>query len=134
MRKYSENDRDIANAEAWAAIVEDLLALMPAENRMKVLKLAVANEEVEIADRAKYDGLKIMSAAELSNMDTPGLRHWNAIMRLKSLVIQVFTRNITNNHSAEDAAKILFAEHSYGQGSGCLHDYISDLPGRIRSA
>ena len=49
-------------------------------------------------------------------------------MRLKSLVVQVFARSITNNHSPQDAAALLFADHRYGTGSGCLGDYIDDLP------
>jgi len=50
-------------------------------------------------------------------------------MRLKSLLVQVFVRDITNNNSEKDAAAILFADHRYGTGSGQLLDYISDLPG-----
>jgi hypothetical protein len=49
-------------------------------------------------------------------------------MRLKSLVIQVFTRCITNDHSPQDAAKLLFADDPFGTGSCCLGDYIDDLP------
>jgi hypothetical protein len=52
-------------------------------------------------------------------------------MRLKSLVVQVFTRSITNNHSPKDAAGILFARHRHGYGSGSLGDYIDDLPRKV---
>jgi hypothetical protein len=114
-------DEDIGNTEAWAEIVEDLLCLVPMANRMQVLQLAVTKEKAEIAERATEVDLEKMQ-------DTPGLRHWDAIMALKSLVIQVFTRDIVNNHSAADAAKILFAKHRYGRGSRCLSDYIDDLP------
>jgi hypothetical protein len=48
-------------------------------------------------------------------------------MRLKSLVVQVFVRNIANNHSPGDTAEILFAQHRYGAGSGCLRDYLTDV-------
>jgi hypothetical protein len=58
----------------------------------------------------------------------PGIRHWNVIMRLKSLLVQVFVRDITNNHSKADAAAILFVEHRHGTGSGWLPDYLRDLP------
>jgi len=37
-------------------------------------------------------------------------------------------RDITNNHSAGDAAAILFAEHPYGHGARRLGDYLSRLP------
>jgi hypothetical protein len=40
----------------------------------------------------------------------------------------MFVRDITNNHSAEDAAKILFAHHCHGHGSGLLRDYLRGLP------
>jgi hypothetical protein len=60
---------------------------------------------------------------------SPGWRHWNAIMRLKSLVVQVFVRDIANDYSAADAAKILFAEHRHGHGSGRLRDYLPDAIG-----
>lgn len=63
---------------------------------------------------------------ELANTTFP---HWNLALRLKALMIQVLVRDITNNHSKEDAAAILFAHQRYGHGSGCLLDYIEDLPG-----
>ena len=126
--QYAEDAEDVGNVEAWAEIVEDMLFLVPPEDRMKVLQLAVASEEAAIAERLEHEPLgKIWCASEFP-MDTPGMRHWNAIMRLKSLIIQVFTRNITNDHSPTDAAKLLFADHRYGTGSGCLGDYIDDLP------
>src|SRR5262245_61656583 len=118
--KYSETKNDLENIEAWAAIIEDLLFRVPPDMRAQVLALAGKNEE---AARKKREARVMMSAAEaLANMDSPGIRHWNAIMRLKSLVVQMFTRNITNNHTPADAAKLLFADHRYGTGSGSLSD------------
>jgi hypothetical protein len=60
-------------------------------------------------------------------MNTPEYRHRNVIMRLKSLVVQVFIRDITNNHSPERATEILFAHHRHGSGSGLLEDYLRNL-------
>ena len=57
-------------------------------------------------------------------MNDPHHRYWNVIMRLQSLVVQVFVRRISNNHSSKDAAAILFAKHPYGQGSRMLADYL----------
>jgi hypothetical protein len=51
-----------------------------------------------------------------------------AEMRFKSLVIQVLTRDITNDHRAEGAARILFMQHENGNGSGWLPDYLDGLP------
>ena len=45
-------------------------------------------------------------------------------MRLKSLLVQVLVRDITSDHSPEDARAILFVQHHYGTGSGCLRDYL----------
>jgi hypothetical protein len=45
-------------------------------------------------------------------------------MRLKSLPIQVFVRDITSDYSPEDAAAILFTYHRHGAGSGLLADYL----------
>src|SRR5262245_51317074 len=109
--QYVEDEEDIGNIEAWAEIIEDMLYLVPFDSRMKVLQLTIAKQEAEIAEMAEHGPLRVWSAAEMANTDTPGLRHWNAIMRLKSLIIQVFTRNISNNHSPVDTAKMLFAEH-----------------------
>jgi hypothetical protein len=52
-------------------------------------------------------------------------------MRLKSLIIQVFARTISNSHSPRDAAKLLFAEHPYGTGSRYLGDCIHCARGRV---
>jgi hypothetical protein len=54
-------------------------------------------------------------------------------MRLRSLVVQVFTRRISNNHSKPDAAAILFARHPYGHGSQYLGDYLPPEPKGTRS-
>jgi hypothetical protein len=117
-----ESKSDIENVDAWAEIIGDTLQHAPAEKRADILALAVKNE---VAQRSAPPFLTL---ADLVNMDTPGVRHWNAILRLKGLLVQVFVRNITNNNSAEDAAKILFAWHRYGTGSGDLADYIDELP------
>jgi hypothetical protein len=46
-----------------------------------------------------------------------------------SLIIQTLVRSITNSHSSDDAATILFREHRMGTGSGWLPDYLDGLPG-----
>jgi hypothetical protein len=126
--RRSESGKDIENVEAWAEVIKRLLDLVPAERRNKVLALVVENHEAEHKKlEAATDSLGLVSynAADVDWMASPGTRHSHAIARLTSLVIQVFTREITNNHSPEDAAKILFAAHPHGYGSGCLRDYLS---------
>lgn len=125
-RIEGETAEDIDNVEAWVEIVEDMLWLAPADRRADILELAFAKEKASRNERAKHDGFIVYSFNDL-DMNTPGVRHWNAIMRLKSLVVQVFIRNITNEHSPEDAAAILFADHRYGTGSGRLSEYLDNL-------
>jgi hypothetical protein len=92
---------------------------------MEVLTIAIKNEEATVTEREACGGFV---AIDMANTDTPGLRHWHAIHRLQSLVIQIFTRRISNNHSPAEAAKILYAQHHHGHGSGRLEEY---LPPRI---
>src|SRR5262249_39908993 len=125
----TENREDIENVEAWAELIKDVLWLMPVERRADVLALAVKNEGAEHEERVTRGGaLKFIDLTDDSWMNSPRHRHRNVIMRLRSLVVQVFVRRITNNHSKEDAAQILFAPHPYGNGSGLLQDYLRDLP------
>jgi hypothetical protein len=119
--RTSEDQEDVENVEAWAEVIEDMLRLVPMDRRAAVLELA--SKKRREAD-SLGDGLHFI---DITKTDTPGLRHWNAIMRLQSLVVQVFVRHITNNHSPEDAAQILLAQHPYGHGSGQLGDYLEGI-------
>jgi len=123
----AETSDDVKNVEAWAEVITDVLDLVPIDRRAKVLALALQNEEAERAEREARDGalavlfLEQLQALPLEPVD-------ETIMRLKSLVVQVFVRRIRNSHSPKVAAQILFAQHRYGRGSGLLGDYILDLP------
>jgi hypothetical protein len=114
---------DVGNVEAWAEVLEDVFRLIPKELRSEVFSLISSKKEL-------FEGpaFPILSFANLNNTDTPGFRNWHTIMRLESLVVQVFARRVTNNNSKQDAAKLLFAEQQYGSGSGRLAEYIDDLP------
>jgi hypothetical protein len=112
-----------------AKVIEDLLFLVAPSKRIEVLKQAVSNEEAASCGRHETGGLEVWTIADLpETRSCPGWRYWNSIMQFKSLIIQVFLRNITNSHSKEDAAKILFMGHSNGTGSGWLPDYLDGLP------
>jgi hypothetical protein len=127
----SETDKDMANVEAWAEVVSDMLSLMEPEQRLSVLHLATEREEKEADEREKAaPGLVFITFDEASLQQC--CKHWNVKMRLRSLIVQVFVRRIRNNHSPKDAAKILFARHRHGNGSGELGDYIDDLPRRLQ--
>ena len=125
----SEDREDIENVEAWAEVFKAVLYLVPMDRRAAVLALATKNENAERKERERSEGA--LEYVDISKWDdsAPGLRHWNAIMRLMSLVVQVLVRRIRNNHSPKDAAQILFARHPHGSGSGELRDYLEGLPG-----
>jgi hypothetical protein len=124
--QMSETDKDMANVEAWAEVVADMLYLMPPEHRLSTLRLALEKEQAATAERTKNGGF-VVRKFSLENLK-PALKHWNTKMRLRSLVIQAFVRQITNNNSPEHASELLFSHHRYGMGSGDLDDYIDDLP------
>jgi hypothetical protein len=119
--KAFETSADIENVEAWAEIIRNILCCVPSDSRAQVLALATKREEAECKEREK--GPCWVRASDIS-MDTPGLRHLNAITRLQSLIVQIFVRDIANNHNKQNAAAILFAEHPHGTGSGLLKDYL----------
>ena len=117
-------DADITIA---AAVIEDLLHMLPGEKRAAVLAKAADVEETQRKEREKHGGWLLMSAAELQ-ADKNSQRYWNKIMKLKALVAYSFVRTITNSHSAEDAARLLFGRHHGAPGSGCLLEYMRRLP------
>ena len=127
-RDWRETDEDVENVEAWVEIVYDLLDLVPEDHRAEVLAACSKKEEADREERERTGpGFSVMKLDE-NWRDGPGVRHWNAIERLKSLIVQVFVRQIRNNHHPRDAADILFVEHPHGDGSGSLGDYLDDLP------
>ena len=105
---------DILN---WAETIQDLLYLVPREDRAAVLAEATRI----VAEDNERDPLRGMSLEEIPLCDP------YRTMPLKSHVVLMFTRDITNNHSPLDADKLLFMQHR-GPGSGRLLDYIGDLP------
>jgi hypothetical protein len=115
----SENDNDITNVEAWADVIDDILILMPLDQRAEVLQRATIKQQARTGGAAVFFPDK--------DDDIPPLE-FDAIAHLKSLVIQVFARDITNDHSPKDAAKILFAHHRHGRGSRLLSDYLPRPP------
>jgi hypothetical protein len=127
MKIFTETDKDIENVEAWAEVVADLLYHVPPDKRPAVLELATKNEQAEALEREANGGFTLIPFSNSNDwMNEPGMRHCNAIMRIKSLLVQVFVRDIANNHSSQDAASILFAEHPHGTGSRLLEDYLPD--------
>jgi hypothetical protein len=127
------HDEDAETAVAAAAI-EDLLFLIPAKKRAAALAIASKAEAAARKDREKRGEFRLMSFAELmAGFDTsPGLLYWNEIMQFKARVICTFVRDITNNHRAEDAARLLFRWRRNVPGSGYLEEYIDNLPRDVK--
>jgi hypothetical protein len=119
---------DINNVSAWAEIIGDMLWAVPRELHEDVLQLALSRQQ-DLKRRADENGgVLCWGPADTKNwLQSPGIQSYGAIMRLKALLIQIFVRNITNNHSAEDAAKLLFSRQRFGTGTAELRDYIDDL-------
>src|SRR6266567_3336987 len=81
--------------EAWAEVVEDLLYRVPPEKRAAVLEEATRKEAAARKEREADGGFRIMQFDKKSMdefMASPGMRHWNRIMRLKSEIVYTFTR------------------------------------------
>jgi hypothetical protein len=117
-----ETDHDIENVEAWAEIIADILHHVPPAKRTQVLALASKNEEIEAQKRKANHGK--LTYVDMSKWDAIPPARNNTITRLQSLLIQVFVRDIINNHSPENARDILFVEHPHGTGSRLLEDYL----------
>jgi hypothetical protein len=129
MKQYGAKDDDIGSVEAWAVVVKDLLYRAPPDIRAAILAAAADNEQKAVEKRKECRFILESSKAITADWEnSPGIRHWHTVMRLKALTIQAFVRNITNNNSKGDAAAILFADQRHGAGSGSLSDYIDDLP------
>jgi hypothetical protein len=111
----------------WREAIEDALFCVPPSIRGEVLaELA----ELEKAKKSKAESgeLIVWTVADLMKpRESDGL--FSHIAEATSLIVQVLVRSITNSHSAEDAAKILFREHRHGTGGRWLPDYLRDLPG-----
>jgi hypothetical protein len=121
-------DRTSDDVIIWREAMERALDCVPYDLQDEVLKRLAARREAD----AKGPRFKLISVAELMQpRDSDGL--WNPIDRATSVIVQTLVRFITNNHSPERAAAILFREHRgasfRGTGSGFLPDYLDGLPG-----
>jgi hypothetical protein len=129
-------------AIVWREAIYKALLCVPAQIRGEVLK-QIADKlaaRQATADQMKAWTLEDMKAeAELENEewdageDTELPPPRNArIFEAQSVIVQVFTRAITNHHSSAGAAAILFRPHrerGEGTGSGWLPDYLANLAG-----
>ena len=110
MKARAADQRDV---EAWAEIVKNTLFRAHPDRRAEILALAVQNEEAARRDRAANGPFKIRGFADI-DLNTPGHRHCHVILRLKSLLVQVFVRDVTNTNSPAEAVDLLFAHQRFG--------------------
>jgi hypothetical protein len=93
---------DTHDEEVAAQVIKDLLFLIPEEKRAAALALAT---KLEAEQR---DEPEMVCAADVDFINSPYVRHWYDIMQFKSRLVYTFVRDITNNHSPEDASCLLF--------------------------
>jgi hypothetical protein len=106
-------------AEIAAVVVADLLLrLVPKGLRTSVLS--------EAAIDVSPDDLPLLTPDEIDRLarESSRLNYSEEIMLFKARVIATFVRDITNNHSPEDAARILFSRQPGVPGLGLLFDYL----------
>jgi hypothetical protein len=109
---------DEQDVSTWVGAIELAILCAPPKIRLEVLRRLV-DLECERHDR-------IMTRY---NFDPAKLKNWHAENEVVSLIIQSLARSITNSHSADEAAAILFREHRIGTDSGWLPNYLDRLPG-----
>ena len=108
----------------WREAIEDALFCVPPSIRGEVLAELAEKEK----ERAASEPFTVWTMDDLMKpCESDGL--FNHIAEATSLIVQVLVRSITNSHSKEDAAKILFREHRHGTGGRWLPDYLDGLPG-----
>jgi hypothetical protein len=111
----------------WREALEDVLFCVPPTVRGEVLA-ELSEIEKERASRDPFAPFVVWTMGDMMKpREADGL--FNHIAEATSLIVQVLVRSITNSHSAEDAAKILFREHRHGTGGRWLPAYLRDLPG-----
>lgn len=120
------------DCEAWSVVVQHMLYLAEPDQRIAILELAMAAERKEADNRAKNGGLIFMDKASMDEfMASPYMRWHGRFQRYQAATVYCFARELANNNSPEDAAKLLFGPQRHGGGSGYLADYIDDLPRKV---
>jgi hypothetical protein len=134
-----ETKRDVI---VWREAIHEALLCVPANIRGEVLrqiadKLAARQTSAGQMKAWTLEAMKVEAEAENKEWDAgedtglPPPREAQ-IFEAQSVIVQVFTRAITNHHSSAGAAAILFRPHrerGQGTGSGWLPDYLDNLAG-----
>ena len=105
--------------EVWTEAIEDVLRVcLPREFRVQVLSPLLEPDR----DAKPF---RIIGMDELMAMRFADYR-----AKKEAYALKIMVRSITNNHSPETAAALLFRDHyGWGAGLGWLCDYLDGLPG-----
>jgi hypothetical protein len=109
---------DEQDVSTWVGAIELATFCVPPKLRLEVLSRLLDNESERhdrIITRYTFDPAK--------------LKNWHAENEAVSLIIQTLVRSITNSHSSDEAAAILFREHRMWSDIGWLPDCLNGLPG-----
>jgi hypothetical protein len=123
---------DDSKPEPWAQVIEDILddPQLKDNQRVTILEQALDMVREEKRKNDEAGGFRMILASDAMGewQKSPACRFYGRIKKIKARTIYRLTRQITNNSSPRDAATLLFNEHRHVAGSGCLGDYIDDLP------
>jgi hypothetical protein len=121
--------------DGWRKALALALNCIPATLRADVLAQLLAEQE---APAEEWDASDLIAGGEIRPFKTFDASSWEGVplppprgpqMAAASAMAQVLVRSITNTHSKQAAAAILFRQHRCGAGSGWLPDYLDGLPG-----
>ncbi|HEX5509849.1 MAG TPA: hypothetical protein VFX37_15215 [Pseudolabrys sp.] len=106
--------------EIWASVIKEIIRDIPPDWRERVICEVMTMERPSL----------VIKATPFVLRDPGTFRLDNAKNEARSVLIQILVSAITNSHSPEGAAKVLFKRHAgLGHGSGWLPDYLAGLPG-----
>jgi hypothetical protein len=109
-----------AEIEVVAETVENLLHLLPMNMRAQVLARATEKQAKREQERPVFTSCSWVEPCSSQ-------LYWHDIMQFKAKVAYTFIRSVTNNHSPEDASRILFSRQWPAPGSGYLSEYLRNL-------
>jgi hypothetical protein len=114
--------------EIAGVLINDLIGLSGVDGKAALAEAARQYAE-EHADDPPDSGLKFLDISEegfAKAKQRPGWRHYHDVMKAEAAVAYAFIRRICNNHSPEEAERLIFGPRP-GAGSGRLMDYIGKL-------
>jgi hypothetical protein len=119
-----------ANIEAASYIVNDVINSLRVDRDAVLAEMAKQHDDKR--EHQTSGGLVFCRFDRETFMQSPYMRHYGRIMRLKAALAYSFIRTVTNNHAPDVAEKMLFGTNHGIAGSGWLLDYIGDMIRRAK--